>query len=69
MLSKLFGAFHRHTPPTGWSGGAPYGRVAYRGTDGLGTGHYAVVLRCTRCGKPFDAVMFHAPKGAPITPN
>lgn len=59
---------HKHRAPTGYlMNDAPYGSVSYRGTDGMGTGHYAVVVKCVTCGKPFALACFHVPKDKPLT--
>ncbi len=40
-----------------------YGRLMYAGTDGLGTVHAWVCVRCGKCGKEFEAAMLHVPQG------
>jgi len=57
---SLFSRLHRHQAPVGYGNwNPPYGRLDYRGTDGMNTVHAAAVLRCVNCGKEYDAVLLH----------
>lgn len=58
-LFSFFKPRHTHRAPEGWCGGTPYGSLAFRGKDGMGIVHMAVVLKCADCGKPFDVARFH----------
>ena len=40
--------------------GPLYGRAEYRGRDGLGTVHMAVIIRCQRCNANYTAAMLHS---------
>lgn len=65
----MFGA-HVHKAPSGYApGDAPYGSPKYITTDGMGTGHYAVVVTCVKCGKRFELVRFHVAKDKPLRSN
>lgn len=57
---------HKHRA-TGYAGGTAYGEPVYYGTDGMGTAHYRLVVRCDTCGKRFTVGAFHVPKDKPIT--
>lgn len=61
---------HKHKVPSGYGfDGSPYGRLMYFGSDGLGTGHWAVMVRCETCRKQFALSSFHVPKGQPVMPS
>ena len=54
----------RHSPVSGYEGGAPYGRLSYQGTDGMGVVHYSVMVRCKHCDKEYDVARFHTNQAA-----
>ena len=54
----------RHSPVSGYAGGAPYGRLSYQGTDGMSTVHVAVMVRCKHCGGEFEVARFHTNQAA-----
>lgn len=53
---KLFG----HALPLGWSGGAPYLRVARVGQDHIDRVHVHLEGECPRCGEAWHVCSMHA---------
>jgi hypothetical protein len=61
---------HKHKVPTGYGPfGTPYGELCYFGTDGLGTGHWSVMVRCETCKQRIAVASIHVPKDSPVPPS
>ncbi len=65
----MFLAPHKHSIPKGHGDRPPYARIHWFANDGMGTGHYAVLLRCASCGKEFAIANFHVAKEETLTAN